>query len=188
MLDMYRMFVVPEGKWGEEGAALMVDLGDDMSKNVVELLDLQPTDNVIEIGFGPGIGLETLAKVVTNGSIVGVDPSDVMHRLAGTRNAINIDKGQLSLLKGTVAALPFADTTFDAAISMDNMHFWKNPQQGLLELKRVLRPGGKLVCSFTPSSGGSKHGWKALFTKTGYVDFVITENQSGICLFAKVPQ
>lgn len=57
MWDMYRMFVIPEGKWGEKGAATMVGSGDAMARQAVELLELRQNDRVLEIGFGPGIGL-----------------------------------------------------------------------------------------------------------------------------------
>ncbi|MFD1770124.1 class I SAM-dependent methyltransferase [Sphingobacterium suaedae] len=124
MLDMYRMFVVPEGKSGEKGAKVMVDLGDAMAREVIALLGLKEEDRVIEIGFGPEIGLETLAKTVSQGTIVGIDPSELMHRLASERNKDSIVSGKITLIKGTVANLPFDDDYFNGAIAMDNMHFW----------------------------------------------------------------
>lgn len=183
---MYRMFVVPEGKIGEKGAEMMVDLGDAMASEAVAFLDLGQKDCVIEIGFGPGIGLETLAKTVSNGSVVGIDPSELMHRLANERNKNAICIGTTKLFKGTVEDLPFEDNYFNGAIAMDNMHFWNDPLKGLKELKRVLLSGAKLVCSFTPSSGGTKRGWEDLFEKAGYVDFAIKENQAGFCIIGTV--
>ncbi|MFV0166338.1 class I SAM-dependent methyltransferase [Empedobacter falsenii] len=182
MWDMYRMFVIPEGKWGEKGAAMMVGSGDAMARQAVELLELRQNDRVLEIGFGPGIGLETLAKKVTHGSVVGIDPSELMHRLAGERNEISIETGLVKLLKGTVDHLPFEDSYFNGALAMDNMHFWNDPLKALKDLHRVLMPGAKLVSSFTPFSGGSRRGWKELFTAAGFTDFAIFENESGIRL------
>lgn len=187
MLDMYRMFVLPEGKIGEKGAEMMVNLGDEMAREVVAFLALGKNDRVIEIGFGPGIGLETLAKTVSNGGVVGIDPSELMHRLASERNKNDIIIGRTKLFKGTVEDLPFEDNYFNGAIAMDNMHFWDDPLKGLKELKRVLLPEAKLVCSFTPSSGGTKRGWEEMFEKVGYVDFTIKENQTGFCIIGTVP-
>ncbi|MBL1410059.1 class I SAM-dependent methyltransferase [Sphingobacterium faecale] len=188
MLDMYRMFVVPDGNWGEKGAAMMVDKGDTMAIKAVALLDLTKKDRVIEIGFGPGIALEVLAKIVTDGSVVGIDPSDLMHRLAAERNIEAINKGKIALFKGTVSHLPFDDNSFNGALAMDNMHFWNDPLNGLKELKRVLLPGSKLVCSFTPQSGGNKRGWVELFTKAGFIEFHIRETETGFCLVGIVPK
>ncbi|QBQ41781.1 methyltransferase domain-containing protein [Sphingobacterium psychroaquaticum] len=188
MLDMYRMFVVPEGKSGEKGAKMMVDLGDAMAREAIPFLGLGQKDRVIEIGFGPGIGLETLVKTVSQGTIVGIDPSELMHRLASERNKDSIVSGKITLIKGTVENLPFDDDYFNGAIAMDNMHFWNEPLNGLTELKRVLLPGSKLVCSFTPHSGGSKHGWEKLFERAGYVDFTLLESALGIRIVAKIPE
>ena len=68
MLDMYRMFVRPEGAPGEFGADLMERNGRPMADQAVARLELRPTDSVIEIGFGPGLGLEALARAVPGGS------------------------------------------------------------------------------------------------------------------------
>lgn len=183
---MYRMFVVPEVESGEKGAEMMVKLGNAMAREAVACLELGQKDRVIEIGFGPGIGLETLAKTVSNGRIVGIDPSELMHSLAKKRNINAINSDKINLFKGTVEHLPFDDNYFNGGLAMDNMHFWNDPLKGLIELKRVLLPRAKLVCSFTPYSGGSKQGWEELFAKAGYVDFVIKENQEGSCIIGTV--
>lgn len=186
MYDIYRMFVVPEGNIGEKGAKMMLDLGDAMAREAIAFINLGQKDRVIEIGFGPGIGLETLAKTVSQGNVVGVDPSELMHGLASKRNLNRINIGKTSLFKGTVDDLPFEEDYFNGAIAMDNMHFWNEPLKGLKELKRVLLSGSKLVCSFTPYSGGSKRGWKELFAKAGYIDYLIEENQMGFFVIGTV--
>ena len=184
---MYRMFVVPDGKSGEKGAQMMIDLGDAMAREAIAFLDLGKQDRVIEIGFGPGIGLETLAKTASQGTVVGIDPSELMHQLASERNKDSIASGKINIIKGTVQNLPFDDDYFNGAVAMDNMHFWSEPLSGLIELKRVLLPGSNLVCSFTPHSGGNIHGWEKRFETAGYVDFKIFETSRGICIVAKVP-
>lgn len=187
MLDMYQMFVLPEGEWGEEGAAMMIGFGDTMAIQAVKLLALRRKDRVLEIGFGPGIALEVLAKTLTAGSVVGIDPSDLMNRLAEERNLKAINAGQIALFKGTLAHFSFDNNSFNGALAMDNMHFWSAPLNGLKELKRVLRPGSKFVCSFTPQSGGNRRGWAEMFTKAGFIDFHIRESETGFFLVGTVP-
>lgn len=56
------------------------------------------------------------------------------------------DKSGAALARGSVNALPFRDASFDAAVSADVLcHEAVEPATALLELMRVLRPGGRLV-------------------------------------------
>ncbi|MFB9881761.1 methyltransferase domain-containing protein [Planobispora siamensis] len=57
---------------------------------VVSLLDVQPTDRVLEIGPGPGLAVAELAGRATRGRVYGIDRSQVMVRQAGRRNAAGI--------------------------------------------------------------------------------------------------
>jgi SAM-dependent methyltransferase len=50
--------------------------------------------------------------------------------------------GRVEFRVGDVAALPFADASFDVVVSTLSLHHWPNPSQGLAEIYRVLRPGG----------------------------------------------
>lgn len=55
-------------------------------------------------------------------------------------------KSGAAIVRGSVNALPFADDSFDAAVSADVLcHAAADPADALAELKRVLRPGGRLV-------------------------------------------
>lgn len=131
----------------------MARMGGPMAADAVQRLAPMPGDEVIEIGFGPGVGLSTLSKAVPGGHVVGVDPSETMHRQATKRNADAIREGRISLVSGTVDALPFPDNSFDAGMAIDNLHFWPDPLSGLAQLQRVLKPGARFVCAFTPPSG-----------------------------------
>src|SRR5215207_3913775 len=56
----------------------------------VSLMDVQPSDRVLEIGFGPGIAIRDLARRATRGQVVGTDRSEVMRAEAARRNAAAI--------------------------------------------------------------------------------------------------
>ncbi|HFK5521432.1 TPA: class I SAM-dependent methyltransferase [Elizabethkingia anophelis] len=188
MFDIYRMFVKPEGKWGQRGASMMVSLGDTMAIQAFEHLGLTPSDSAIEIGFGPGIGLQVLANALPEGTVTGIDPSDLMHKLAAERNVKAIGSGRMALFKGTASNLPFDDNSFNGALAMDNMHFWDHPLNALKEVYRVLVPGAKLICSFTPFSGGGRRGWSELFANAGFIDFKISEHEKGFFIIGTVPK
>jgi ubiquinone/menaquinone biosynthesis C-methylase UbiE len=114
----------------------------------VSLLDIQPTDRVLEVGFGPGRAVELLAAQASQGFIAGVDFSPTMISLARRRNARAINAGRVELGYGEVTALPFADASFDKALSIHTLYFWTDPVKALTELRRVLKPEGDLVLTF----------------------------------------
>src|SRR5688572_235344 len=52
-----------------------------------ELLDIQPTDIILEIGFGPGVAIKAIAVQITSGKVIGIDPSPLMVKQASHLNA-----------------------------------------------------------------------------------------------------
>lgn len=140
-----RQFGQPSGLLGVLVGRLMARKNAAMNRVAVELLDVQSTDRVLEIGFGPGVAIQELSKCVTDGMVAGIDPSDVMVRQATRRNQQAIDAARVVLQQGTAAALPFDDATFDKVLAVNTFHHWGSAETGLLEVRRVIRPGGTLL-------------------------------------------
>ena len=59
--------------------------------------------------------------------------------------------GRLAVLRAPAEALPFADQSFDAALAVNAVYFWRPPLAALREVRRVLRPGGRLVLAIEAS-------------------------------------
>ena len=116
----------------------------------VDRLAIQPTDHILEVGFGPGFAIQEVAKRITTGYVAGVDFSNVMVNAASKRNAEAIKVGRVHLQFGDAAALPFEDSTFDKAYSIHSIYFWPQPARALKELARILKPGGILVITILP--------------------------------------
>lgn len=106
-------------------------------------LGVNPGDRVLDLGCGPGFGIaELLDRVGATGSIVGVDRSPQMlsaaaRRCAGHRN--------VTLHEADVAALPVDDAAFDRALSVQVIEYVPDVTAALAELRRVVRPGGRVV-------------------------------------------
>ena len=83
---------------------------------VVSLLNVQPADQVLEIGFGPGLAIAALVRAGA-GQVYGIDHSAVMLRQASRRNAAAIRAGRVTLLRASVDQLPPAVNGPFAAIS-----------------------------------------------------------------------
>ncbi len=111
----------------------------------IGLLDIRPTDRVLEIGFGPGHAIRRADALASQGRVAGVDFSDTMVRQARKRNAAAIAEGRVDLRQGDASALPYPDNSFDKVFATNVIYFWQDPAANLEELKRVMKPGGRLA-------------------------------------------
>jgi ubiquinone/menaquinone biosynthesis C-methylase UbiE len=118
---LMRMFGRPKGILGRLGGVIMARTNQPCAAWVIDLLGIQPHDSVLEVGFGPGEGIELLARSVSEGYIAGVDPSDEMVDQARARNVKAIESGRVDLRYGSVERLPFEDHTFTKALTMNSM-------------------------------------------------------------------
>ncbi|GAC1362132.1 MAG: hypothetical protein NVSMB44_16950 [Ktedonobacteraceae bacterium] len=116
----------------------------------VSLLEVKPSDHILEIGFGTGRAIELMAQQATRGYIAGIDLSHAMLHAASHRNARSIKAGLVELKYGDVAAIPFTDQRFDKLLSIHSLYFWPERADIMTELARVLKPGGMLVLTLTP--------------------------------------
>jgi arsenite methyltransferase len=100
-------------------------------------LAVQPGEQVLDIGSGPGFLAAELAQEA-QGVVQGVDVSDSMLALARRREGAEFRQGEAT-------ALPFPDDSFDAAVSTQVYEYLEDLPAALAEARRVLRPGGRLA-------------------------------------------
>ncbi|PMB41251.1 methyltransferase type 11, partial [Fischerella thermalis CCMEE 5205] len=155
---LMQMFGRPKGILGRLGGFILARTKRDFTQWVIHLLEIQPDDKVLEVGFGPGVGIEILAAAVSTGYIAGVDYSKEMVEQARARNAKAIKAGSVQLQYGSVEKLPFADDTFDKALAINSMQVWTDAMVGLRSMRRVMKVGGFIALGFTPHSGQSSTG------------------------------
>jgi ubiquinone/menaquinone biosynthesis C-methylase UbiE len=120
------------------------------SRWAARLLDVQPTDRVIEIGCGPGVALAALAAQATHGLVVGVDHSQVMISQARCRNRASVKAGRIRLIQAPVESLTIDDGQFDAALAVNTVGMWPDPPVRLREIARLLRSGGRIALVAQP--------------------------------------
>jgi ubiquinone/menaquinone biosynthesis C-methylase UbiE len=106
---------------------------------VLEKMNLKPTDNVLDVGCGSGWLSRRLAKMATEGRVVGMDVSDEMIRVARRTSA---GEDNILYVTGEVAQVPWESNFFHHAISIESAYYWPDPAAGVKEIVRVLQPGG----------------------------------------------
>lgn len=116
----------------------------------ISRLDIQPDDRILEIGFGPGVGIEYAAQKAFKGLVAGIDASETMVQVASHRNANAIKAGQVNLKQGDVSSLTYADESFDKAVTIHCIYFWANAIACLQEIRRTLKPNGLLAITVLP--------------------------------------
>ena len=138
-------FACPRGRLGWLAGQLMALKNAGMNRFAVETLDVQPEDQVLEIGFGHGHAIQMIAERAHRGVVAGVDISGVMVRQAAKRNRALILAGRVELNQASVANLPHEYARFDKVLAVNNYQFWPNAEHNLTEIQRVLGEGGLLV-------------------------------------------
>lgn len=124
-------------------------------KHAVEIVNQKP-GRVLEVGVGTGLSLPMYDR---RNEIVGIDLSPDMLDKARERVRQNRLGNVTGLHELDASDLPFEDASFDTVVAMYVLTVVPNPEQVMLELARVTRPGGEvmLVNHFSQEEG--VRGW-----------------------------
>jgi SAM-dependent methyltransferase len=98
-------------------------------------LGLPPGARILDAGCGSGRNMVELAR---HGTVTGVE-------LSSTSVALARERGCGEVLEGSVVQMPFADASFDLAVSLDVVEHLEDDLGALVELRRVVAPGGALM-------------------------------------------
>lgn len=184
---LMRMFGRPEGLLGKLGSIVMARMNRQAAAWGIELLELRGDEIVLEIGFGPGVAIEIMAKSAPGIRIAGIDPSPEMVGQAARRNAAAIARNAVDLRRGSADDLPFDNDTFDAALAINSLQVWPDAMAGLREIRRVAKPGGRVALVFTPRSGQARAGLTELLSDAGFVETRLVEGERGFAALAHKP-
>ncbi|QWF77728.1 class I SAM-dependent methyltransferase [Amycolatopsis sp. CA-230715] len=147
----------PTGAPGHLAGWIMGSRSSNVARNrwAARLLDVQPTDRVVEIGCGPGVAVAALSALAPRGLVVGVDHSAVMIGQARRRNRAAVRAGRVRLVHAPVEGLSTSDGPFDAALAVNTIGMWPDPADRLRELALLLRPGGRIALVSQPRCPGA---------------------------------
>ena len=162
-------FACPTGLLGGGVGRLMAVKNAKMNEFAVEMLDIQPDDQALEIGFGHGRTIRMIAERAKDGFVAGVDLSDVMVRQATRYNLDLIVAGRAELCQGSVADLPYECGRFTKVLAVNNYQFWPDAELNLEEMRRVMREGGLVVICLR------MHSTKRLALAPGFTEDEVTD-------------
>lgn len=139
----------PTGIYGRFAAILWNRRNVALNDTAFDALALQPTDRVLEIGFGGGYLLGRMLPALTDGLLAGVDISPAMVAHVAREHGKAVDARRLALACAAAESLPFPAATFTKACSVNSVFYWRDAALGLAEIGRVLARGGTFVLCLT---------------------------------------
>jgi len=174
-------------RWAESGR------GEGMERDhlpivlpMLEMMSLQPDENVLDIGCGSGWLVRLIASYVNEGRVVGIDVSDEMIRLA--RRA-TVDLPNVFCAVGSVDEIPWQPNFFTRVVSVESAYYWPDPARGLREIFRVTAERGSawILINYyrdnphchqwgdllrIPAKLLSAEEWSTLFRDAGFTDVI----------------
>ena len=171
----------PQGLIGRLLGKIMASHNRPDNEWAIDLLHIGAFERILEVGFGPGMAIEGLMKMYPTAHVDGIAHSETMLRAASARNRKTVAAGQVALQLGSAEKLPFADSTFDKALAVNCIYFWERPVQGLTELHRVLKPGGRLGITVRDKTRGAYQAFrpdrlKEMFGQAGFSAVEVASN------------
>jgi ubiquinone/menaquinone biosynthesis C-methylase UbiE len=162
---------------------------------------------MLDVGCGGGRTIQKLAALASEGKVYGIDYSAASVAAARSTNVRELETGRVDIQQASVSHLPFPDATFDVVTAVETHYYWPNLVADLREIRRVLKPGGRLVviaetykgrrfdALFRPAMkllratylSVSEH--RDLFSAAGYSEIVVFEERrkGWICTVGRRP-
>ena len=142
---LLRQFRKPSWLPGQLVARVMNSTHHSLTTWALTHLPLATESAILDVGCGGGSTIQQLALRAPAGRVSGIDYSPASVAVARRTNARDIDAGRVDVRVGSVSSLPFADQSFDAVTAVETHYYWPNLATDLGEIRRVLRPGGRVV-------------------------------------------
>lgn len=202
MSALVRQFGNPQGLAGRLAGWIMATRSSNLERNrwALELLALQPMDNVLELGPGPGVTLGRILEQCPDGRVVGLDHSALMVQRCRRVHRKAISDGRLSVVEGDFARLPELGAEFDKILAVNSLQFDAMRADSLARIVAVLKPGGVFAVTFQPRGSEPSEAKalafaeriKELFAEVGLTDSATEvlplEPVCAVCVLAGKPE
>jgi ubiquinone/menaquinone biosynthesis C-methylase UbiE len=114
---------------------------------ILSSLNLKPGERILDIGSGPGLLIQDMATVIgQKGSICGIEISEPFIELSKKRCS---HLSQVEIQNGDATSIPYGNDEFDVAVSIQVYEYIDDVDKCLIELYRILKPGGRALIMCT---------------------------------------
>ena len=140
----------------------------------VDILDVQPSDVILEIGCGYGHSIPLIVEKLSTGKLAAIDRSEKMTAAAVASNREFVASGKAEILHSDLLdnALPAA--SFDKVFLFNINIFWMDPVAELAEVRRLLKSQGRFFLFHQPPPGHDLDEFEAAFrTNLVKYDFLV---------------
>lgn len=167
----------------------------------LRFLELTPDAKVLDCGCGGGANIKRLLKKCPQGVVKGIDYSPVSVEKSKRVNETAVTKGRCTVLRASVAELPFESEQFDAVTAFETVYFWPDLPQCFREIWRVLKSGGTfLICNESNGDTDKDEKWteiiggmtiykdielKSCLEQAGFFDVQIYKKKTWLCVTAR---
>jgi len=111
--------------------------------------DLTADERILDISGDDGVTLRTASAWVKHGSLTAVSASAQQSSEARAAASGHPDGARIQCGVGAVEQLPVEDAAADVAWSVNGLAHWGEPAKCIAELRRALRPGGRMLLAAT---------------------------------------
>ena len=165
------------------------EYGDHFStKLAVELAFFDKTDVVLDIGCGSGTSCREVAEKVTQGQVIGIDPTSGMIKIAREKNSDDTNSSIIKYMDGKAESIPLDDESVTVAMAVNSFYHWNDMEKGLAEVLRILKNNGRFYIADEKLENGHTHGdgpnsdpahIKPLLFDSGFVDVSLSSHRHG---------
>jgi SAM-dependent methyltransferase len=145
MPDLMDQYKRPTGRRGRVVAALMNKGHEALTLWGLTHVNIEPDYVILDVGCGGGKTVSRLAHRAVRGKVFGIDYSADMVKYSQKVNKKLITENHVEIHEGSVEKTGFPDNFFDLVTAIETYYFWPSLPDALREIKRVLKPGGRLL-------------------------------------------
>lgn len=143
MFDKIAMqFRKPTGFFGSVVARIMVKGNRPIYETLLKYMNVETGDKLLEIGYGPGVGIGLIMERYNPGVIYGIDFSELMCAGAAVRNKKYIESGKVKLTFGDFITAEVKEKEFDKIYFTNVVYFWNSLKEPFEKLHLLLKNGG----------------------------------------------